>query len=162
MNLLQLLIHIILMKLNKDISNSSTFIGIDFGIKKIGIAIGQLITKKASPLKIILNSNNNINWNEINSVLLEWKPDVIVIGYPYTSKKNKFLLELDKFIENLTNKYGDDIIIIKFSEVLSTEESKTIYSEMRKSTYNTRRKDNLDDLSASIILQSWFNENMLT
>ena len=71
-------------------------------------------------------------------------------------------MELDKFIENLTNKYGDDIIIIKFSEVLSTEESKTIYSEMRKSTYNIRRKDNLDDLSASIILQSWFNENMLT
>ena len=118
MNLLPLLIHIIPMKLNKDISNSSTFIGIDFGIKKIGIAIGQLITKKASPLKIILNSNNNINWNEINSVLLEWKPDVIVIGYPYTSKKNKFLLELDKFIENLTNKYGDDIIIIKFCSQL--------------------------------------------
>jgi len=150
------------MKLNKDINNNSIFIGIDFGIKKIGIAIGQLITKKATPLKIIMNTNNNVNWNEINSLFQEWKPDVIIIGYPYTPKKNKFLSELDKFIENITNKYSSDMTIIKFSEVLSTEESKTIYSEMRESNYNIRKKDNLDDLSASIILQSWFNENMLT
>ena len=65
-------------------------------------------------------------------------------------------------IKYLTNKYINSIKIIKFSEVLSTEESRSLYSEIRKSEYNIGKKENLDDLSASIILQSWFNENMIT
>ena len=59
------------------------------------------------------------------------------------------------------SKYKDSIEILTFSEVLSTEESKTIYTDMRKSNYKISQKVNLDDLSASIILQSWFNENMV-
>jgi RNase H-fold protein (predicted Holliday junction resolvase) len=45
---------------------------------------------------------------------------------------------------------------------LSTEETKELYANIRKSDYNISKKDNLDDLSASIILESWFNENMIS
>ena len=55
----------------------------------------------------------------------------------------------------------DSIQIVKFSEILSTEESKVIYSDIRKSQYNIKKKSDLDDLSASVILESWFNENMI-
>ena len=48
-----------------------------------------------------------------------------------------------------------------FAEVLSTEESKALYADIRKSNYNISKKGDIDDLSASIILQSWFNENMI-
>ena len=37
----------------------------------------------------------------------------------------------------------------------------SFYKEMRKSQYKISKKDDLDDYSASIILQSWFNENMI-
>ena len=57
--------------------------------------------------------------------------------------------------------YKDTIQVSVFSEVLSTEESKERYANIRKSDYNISKKDNLDDLSASIILESWFNENMI-
>ena len=72
-----------------------------------------------------------------------------------------FTKKLDLFITMITEKYIGSIQIDKFSEVLSTEESKVIYSDMRKSQYNIKKKDDLDDLSASIILESWFNENMI-
>ena len=58
--------------------------------------------------------------------------------------------------------YKDTIQVSVFSEVLSTEESKELYANIRKSDYNISKKDNLDDLSASIILESWFNENMIS
>ena len=78
------------------------------------------------------------------------------------SKKNKFLESLDNFIKDLTYMYKDTIQVSVFSEVLSTEETKELYANIRKSDYNISKKDNLDDLSASIILESWFNENMIS
>ena len=69
--------------------------------------------------------------------------------------------KLDKFIVELTEKYKDSIQVTVFSEVLSTEESKRIYGDIRKSKYNIGKKDDLDALSACIILQSWFDENMI-
>lgn len=145
------------MMINKDY----IYMSIDYGVNKIGFAIGQLITKKATPLKIIYNGKNGTNWVDIEKLISEWKPNVIIIGYPYSKTKSTFAKKLDLFITLITEKYIGSIQIDKFSEVLSTEESKVIYSDMRKSQYNIKKKDDLDDLSASIILESWFNENMI-
>ena len=136
--------------------------GIDFGSKKIGFAIGQLITAKSSPLGIVINKNNQVNWADIQHLVEKWKPNVIIVGYPYALKRNKFLESLDNFIKDLTYMYKDTIQVSVFSEVLSTEETKELYANIRKSDYNISKKDNLDDLSASIILESWFNENMIS
>ncbi len=144
-----------------NISKDHLYMGIDFGDKKIGFAIGQFITKKSTPIKIVSNYKNQVNWTDIQEIISSWKPNVIIVGYPYTSRKNDFMKKLDKFIVELTDKYRDSIQITVFSEVLSTEESKSIYSDIRKSKYNISKKHDLDDLSACIILQSWFNENMI-
>ena len=148
-------------KNNNIINKDYLYMGIDFGSKKIGFAIGQLITAKSSPLGIVINKNNQVNWADIQHHIEKWKPNVIIVGYPYALKKNKFLESLDNFIQDLTNMYKDTIQVSVFSEVLSTEESKERYANIRKSDYNISKKDNLDDLSASIILESWFNENMI-
>ena len=149
-------------KNNNIINKDYLYMGIDFGSKKIGFAIGQLITAKSSPLGIVINKNNQVNWADIQHLVEKWKPNVIIVGYPYALKKNKFLESLDNFIKDLTYMYKDTIQVSVFSEVLSTEETKQLYANIRKSNYNISKKDNLDDLSASIILESWFNENMIS
>ena len=143
--------------LNKDF----LYMGIDFGEKKIGFAIGQLITAKTSPISIVKNINNQVNWEEINNIIENWKPNVIIVGYPHTKEKGAFIKKLDIFIEELSKRYLNSINVLVFSEVLSTEESKAVYSDMRKSNYKISKKEDLDDLAASLILQSWFNENMI-
>lgn len=148
-------------KNNSIINKDYLYMGIDFGSKKIGFAIGQLITARSSPLGIVINKNNQVNWTDIQHLIEKWKPDVIIVGYPYTPRKNKFLESLDIFIDDLTYMYKDTIQVSVFSEVLSTEETKELYANVRRSNYNISKKDNLDDLSASIILESWFNENMV-
>ena len=143
------------------LSKDYLYMSVDFGIKKIGFAIGQLITKKATPLGIIYNYKEGVNWVDIDNLIKKWKPNIVIIGYPYANKKNKFTENLDTFITKFSSKYDDLLEVVIFSEVLSTEESKEIYKEMRKSQYKISKKDDLDDYSASIILQSWFNENMI-
>ena len=149
-------------KNNNIVNKDYLYMGIDFGSKKIGFAIGQLITAKSSPLGIVINKNNQINWADVQHLVEKWKPNVIIVGYPYALKKNKFLESLDNFIKDLTYMYKDTIQVSVFSEVLSTEETKELYANIRKSDYNIGKKDNLDDFSASIILESWFNENMIS
>ena len=57
--------EIIKNKLNKNY----LYMGVDFGIKKIGFAVGQLITAKTTPLKIINNQKNKINWIDIHNII---------------------------------------------------------------------------------------------
>ena len=45
-------------------------VAFDYGEKKIGVAVGQTETNTSSPLQIIFNNNDQVNWNEI-SVLLD-------------------------------------------------------------------------------------------
>ena len=78
-------------KNNNIINKDYLYMGIDFGSKKIGFAIGQLITAKSSPLGIVINKNNRVNWADIQHLVEKWKPNVIIVGYPYALKKISFL-----------------------------------------------------------------------
>ena len=46
-------------------------IAFDFGEKKIGVAVGQTSTNSSSPLQVIFNNHDKVNWNEINALLEE-------------------------------------------------------------------------------------------
>ena len=54
----------------------------DYGDKKIGVAVGQTETYTSSPLQIIFNNNDKVNWNEIKLLLHEWKPELVIVGKP--------------------------------------------------------------------------------
>jgi putative Holliday junction resolvase len=80
-------------------------VSFDFGTKKIGVAVGQTETGTSSPLEIIFNKNNTINWAGIELVLNEWKPKLILVGKPLNmdgsdsdimEKVNIFFKKLEK------------------------------------------------------------------
>tara|TARA_B100000614_G_scaffold50142_1_gene43201 strand:+ start:712 stop:1167 length:456 start_codon:yes stop_codon:yes gene_type:complete len=137
---------------------NGVFLGIDFGLKRIGISLGQSITNQARPLIIIQNDKSSSQ--KIDDIINEWMPLCVIIGYPVSDKKNLFMNELNQFIDNLSIKYQDKINILKFSEVLSTEEAKTRLKKMRSSGVQKKRKKYIDDVSASLILENWLNENI--
>ena len=57
-----------------NISKDHLYMGIDFGDKKIGFAIGQFITTKSTPIKIVSNYKNQVNWAEIQEIISENQP----------------------------------------------------------------------------------------
>ena len=74
-------------------------IAFDYGEKKIGVAVGQTATNTSSPLQIIFNKENNINWVSISSILDEWKPDLILIGKPLNmdGSESEMMKKINKF-----------------------------------------------------------------
>ena len=57
-------------------------IGIDFGEKKIGLAVGNTETMTSSPISIVKKAKTGFNWNELKEKIMEWEPNRIIIGKP--------------------------------------------------------------------------------
>ena len=135
------------------------YLGIDYGIKKTGIAIAQKVTKKSRPLKIIYKDYIN----EIGMILEEWDIDKIVVGFPdHVGKKaSKIQDEINNFVNTLKKNINPSIEVILFDEQLSSELAKNDFAEMRNVGFTRKKNSDYDDISASIILQSWINENIM-
>ena len=135
------------------------YLGVDYGIKKTGIAIAQKITNKSRPLKIIYN--NYID--EIDKILEEWDIEKIIVGFPCRvgRKKSKIHDDINDFVNSLKNKINPSIKVILFDEQLSSELAKNHFAEMRNLGFTRKKNSDYDDISASIILQSWINENIM-
>jgi putative holliday junction resolvase len=54
----------------------------DFGEKRIGVAVGNTITKTAEALKIIQEKNQDEKFKAIESLFQEWQPQLLVVGLP--------------------------------------------------------------------------------
>ena len=133
-----------------------TCLGIDYGLKKVGISLGQTVTCKARPLSIL--KNDKVFMENICKIIENWQPDIIIIGDPQTSNNAILARELDKFSSSLETEYGSKIKIVKFSETLSTEEAKMVFKELRRNGAQNKKKKQVDDISACLILESWFND----
>ncbi|MGB6006572.1 Holliday junction resolvase RuvX [Castellaniella sp.] len=56
----------------------------DFGLKKIGVAVGNTLTAQARPLCILTAATRDQRFARIQALLDEWQPDRVVVGLPLT------------------------------------------------------------------------------
>lgn len=64
-------------------STVTSVLAFDFGLRRIGVAIGQTVTGSASPLGVVDNTPNGPDHSRIAALIGEWRPDGIVVGMPY-------------------------------------------------------------------------------
>ncbi|CAH9058855.1 MULTISPECIES: Holliday junction resolvase RuvX [Pseudoalteromonas] len=131
-----------------------TVMGFDFGTKSIGIAIGQELTGSATSLKAVKAQDGIPNWDDIAVQVKEWQPDLMVVGLPLnmdgTSQEVTF--KAKKFANRLHNHYG--IAVHTQDERLTTADAKARLFE--RGGYKNLGKGNVDNMSAVIILESFF------
>ncbi|QCI21821.1 Holliday junction resolvase RuvX [Buchnera aphidicola (Hyadaphis tataricae)] len=132
-----------------------TIIAFDFGIKKIGIAVGENITKTGKPLNCLNAHCGTPNWNNIKKLLQYWKPEIIVVGLPLNMNgtKQDITKRSEKFAVLLKNKFN--ILVAMHDERLTTAEARSKFFENKNSK---KLKNNIHSLSALIILESWLNQ----
>lgn len=125
----------------------------DFGIKHIGIAIGQEITKTASTFYSIKALEGQPDWNELDDIIHEWKPDLIVVGDPYNmdGSRSKIQDMSDRFSDALYKRY--QIQLEKTDERLSSREAN---ERLQNLDIGTKSSSNKHSISAQVILEDWF------
>ena len=126
-------------------------IAFDYGEKKIGVAVGQTSTNTSSPLKVIFNNHGKVNWDEINLLLNEWNPDLIILGKPLNmdGSQSEVMKKVDKFYNNLMKIYKARYEYV--DERLTTFEAKEILKD--------NKAELVDANAAKILIDNWFNIN---
>ena len=61
----------------------SQVIAFDFGLARIGVAVGQNITGTASPLDTLKAKDGTPNWQLLGSLIKQWQPDKVLVGEPF-------------------------------------------------------------------------------
>ena len=139
-----------------------TILGFDFGTKRIGIAIAQEITGTANPLTTVKAIKHKPDWESISKLIAEWQPDLLVVGLPLhmDGTEQPMTQAARRFSNQLNGRY--QIPVELMDERLSSNEAESILNEQSGSHSVFRGslftdKEQIDMISAQLILQSWMS-----
>ncbi|MCO4787378.1 MAG: Holliday junction resolvase RuvX [Marinomonas atlantica] len=137
-------------------SSTRTIIGFDFGMKNIGVAVGQELTYTANPLTVIKAKDGIPNWDEIATLLQQWKPQLLIVGLP---------LNMDGSEQEMTaaaRRFGNRLNARFKLPVDWQDERLTTFEALDQLGINSKMQSNtrgdVDRISAQLILQSWLNQ----
>lgn len=132
-------------------------VGIDFGNKRVGIAICDELHITVTPI-ITLHYNKPDFWERLNAIIKEKNVSAFVVGVPYNLKniKTEVIKDIQSFIVDLTQKTG--LKVFEYDESYSTKRAvETMITNGKKKKYRSR-KENKDKFAAAIILKDFLNE----
>jgi putative Holliday junction resolvase len=118
----------------------------DFGMKKIGIAVGQHVTRTATPIAIIRADNGVPDWDRVGKLVNEWQPELFVVGMPLNmdGTESDMARRAARFARKLSGRFG--IRADTMDERLTTFEARQ----------RNGKDAEVDDQAAAEILESWF------
>ncbi len=127
----------------------------DYGTRFIGVAVGQSITRTASPLEAIRAKDGTPNWDQIDALLKEWQPQRLIVGLPLNmdGTPSDMSQRAEKFARRLHGRFG--LPVEMWDERLSSFEAR---GEMLAQDRGKRdfRERGVDSMSARLILEGWF------
>ncbi|WP_029933732.1 Holliday junction resolvase RuvX [Thiomicrospira pelophila] len=126
-------------------------IGFDFGLKRIGVAIGQTVTRTASPQTIVNSRDGVPDWKHITQLIEHWNPVAIVVGLPMhlDGSEQPFTQSARKFGQRLHGRYQRPLFFIE-EQLSSHEAEQRLKSRAQATTL-------LDAHAAQIILENWLS-----
>lgn len=137
-------------------SSGDTFLGFDFGLRRIGIAAGQRITASAGPVAVIPARDGEPDWQQLDSVIAEWQPAALVVGVPLLTDGSEQPLSRHarRFAAMLGSRY--DMPVHETDERLSSRAARELIAGGRAAgTHRRTRKGDVDRMAATLILEHW-------
>lgn len=134
-----------------------SYLCFDYGLKNIGVALGNTLTKEARPIAILGAVNGKPRWDEIEALVKEWQPTAIIVGSPIDEdeKPTELSAKAAKFARQIEGRLG--LRVKLHDERFSSKEAKLRAKESgHKGDFV---KQPIDDLAAAIILESWLNRD---
>jgi len=147
-----------------------TFLGFDYGSKRIGVAVGQELTRSATALIALPNRSNRDDWTAIDQLVKEWRPAGFVIGLPLNADGSEHHVSraAKQFGNQLQARYNLPAYWIDerltSSEAQSMIAAGSVYGKTgrKDGAKNRQGKDQIDSTAAKLILESWFNQQVVS
>lgn len=134
-------------------------LGLDYGVKKMGMAMANTLTKEPRPFDILAMDNGQPDWDNLIGMIQTWQVGIIVVGLPLNMDGTSSMLTLraSKFARRLSHRLGERHISAKvysYDERLTSREARAIAHERGG-------QDPIDDISACVLLDSYFYDPTL-
>lgn len=131
-------------------------LGIDYGLKRIGLAICDELHITTTPIDTIENSKD-ILFPELEKTILYYNIYAIVVGIPFTKdgQKTKLILEIEKFIKILKSKF--DLEVFTIDESYSSSRASEIMVQIGKKKSKRKAKGSIDKVASAIILRDFLD-----
>jgi putative holliday junction resolvase len=129
------------------------YLGFDFGIKRIGVAVGQRLTGNASPLPTLSAKQGIPEWQLVERIIKDWQPSGLVVGLPKRiDDKEQYTTSASRgFARQLRKRFNLPVHLE--DERLSTKEARAHLFD--HGGYRQLQKSNIDSIAACIILEQW-------
>lgn len=118
----------------------------DFGLKHIGVAVGQTVTRSASPLTTLAARNGKPNWSQVADLVRQWRPNQLIVGLPLNMDDS------ESDMSERARKFAGKLHETTNIEVSLVDERLTSFAARQIST------DDNHALAASLIAESWLAE----
>jgi putative Holliday junction resolvase len=138
-------------------AQARTILAFDFGLRRIGIAIGQDITGSASPLGVVANRVDGVDHDAIRALIEEWRPTGIVVGMPSHADGTRSDLadSIDAFIIEL-GRYGLNIDTVDERHT-SIEAESALKKARAAGTRGRISKEMIDSAAAVFIAERYLS-----
>ena len=132
-------------------SSPRTILAFDFGLRRIGVAVGQDVTGSASPLGVVANRDGDIDFDAIDRLVREWRPTMLVVGMPSHAdgSPSEMQIPVKAFIESLRH-YELDIDTV--DERYTSIEAERVLKQARQSGTRGRISKEMIDSAAAVFI----------
>ncbi len=124
-----------------------TVLGFDFGLKRIGVAVGNTGLRQAQPLATIAAATNDAKFAELELLIKEWHPAICVVGLPRhpDGSEHEMSARCRRFANQLHGRFDVDTVLVdeRYSSAVIPQ----------------KRGELIDAQAAAIILQQYFDEH---
>ncbi len=132
----------------------------DFGLRRIGLASGETLTRTATPLATVAHHDSGPDWPAIDRQMRLLGPDLVVVGVPYNEDGSPGTLapRADAFAQALRERYG--LEVARIDERYSSTAAHSLLREQRASGQRRRQlgKGDIDSAAAAVMLASWLEQ----
>jgi len=134
----------------------ATLLAFDYGEKRIGVAVGNSLTKSARPLVIVQNRSREFRFAEVGKLIAEWKPDALVVGLPMhpDGTPHEMTQQAKRFGNQLNGRFGLPVTWV--DERYSSVEAEAGLRE--RNVRGRARAEMLDAEAARVILQQYLDQ----
>jgi putative Holliday junction resolvase len=128
-------------------------LGFDFGMKRIGVAVGQTVTRSATPLGVIAANQGVPQLDKIAKLIKTWQPQALVVGIPLNmdGTEQPLTAAAKHFAQLLEKEFA--IPVFEMDERLTSVEAKA--RAFDAGGYKALQKTQIDSIAAQLILQNW-------
>lgn len=140
--------------------SEAVFLGFDFGMRRLGVAVGQHVTLSARPLETLSVRQGHPDWARVDALLAEWNPAALVVGLPLQldGSEQAMTSAARAFGTTLAKRSGRPVHLC--DERFSSREAATRFAAQRQVGSKRRHHAaDLDAMAAAVILESWLTHH---